>query len=78
MTAHPRRGKPSHITLHRQWLGAEYKEPWVIAVRMIREVMPPPMKNDFGMGSQVQIAADYSVSVKETPEEVAALIKGEG
>ena len=79
MTGHPRRNKPSHITLHRQWMAEGFNEPWVIAVRMIREVLPPPRGKEAmpGMGSQVQIAADYWVQVRETPEEVAVLIRGE-
>ena len=80
MTGHPRKSKPSHITLHRQWMSeVGYTEPWLIAVRMIRAVIPPPRGEETmpGMGSQVGIAPEYFVRVRETVEEVAALIRGD-
>ena len=70
--------KPSHITIHRHFTTNEEWQPWVVAVRTIDEVLPPGIARiEEGTNSQIAIKGyDRNIPIKESSEEVAALIGG--
>ena len=72
--------RPTHIMLHHHLTSSEEWQPWLVKASSIREVMVPGMATTEGNGgAQVWVVGrERNVVVKESPEEIAALIAGKG
>ena len=72
--------RPTHIMLHRRLISVSPDwDEWLVKASRIREVNPPPYLNrDEEMHATVDVSGyETNVSVKESPQEIEAMIAGE-